>query len=73
MKRGKTAKLSIRKGFLINYFVLGHLKGQCHERFSTSVFLNRSVSPKPLNIPLGPFRIFPKIREAILVDAGGAP
>jgi hypothetical protein len=27
-------------------------------RFSTSGFIHESVSPKPLSLPLGPFRIF---------------
>jgi hypothetical protein len=30
-------------------------------RFLTSGFFNESVSPKPLSIPLGLFRIFSKI------------
>ena len=33
------------------------LKGQCHENFCFWLF-HESVSPKPLSIPLGPFRIF---------------
>jgi hypothetical protein len=37
------------------------LKGQYHEIFASGFFLE-SVSPKPLSIPLGPFRIFSKIR-----------
>ncbi len=37
------------------------LKGQCHEIFCFWFFLE-SVSRKPLIIPLGPFRIFSKIR-----------
>ncbi len=44
-------------------------------------FFLESVSPKPLIIPLGPFRIFSKIRGEIrnskfatgVVDTGGAP
>jgi hypothetical protein len=48
-------------------------------RFSPSGFLHESVSPKPLSIPLGPFRIFSKIRGDIrcprfatgVVDTGG--
>ncbi len=40
---------------------LGSLKGQCHEIFASS-FFHESPSPKPLIIPLGSFRIFPKIR-----------
>jgi hypothetical protein len=34
-------------------------------RFSTSGFFRESVSPKPLSIPLGSFRIFSKIRGDI--------
>jgi hypothetical protein len=40
------------------------LKGQCHEIFCIW-FFHESVSPKPLSIPLGPFRIFSKIRGDI--------
>jgi hypothetical protein len=36
------------------------LKGQCHKIFNLS-FFHESASPKPLNLPLGPFRIFSKI------------
>jgi hypothetical protein len=48
------------------------LKGQCHEifdffdfRFFASGFFHGSVSPKPLSIQLGSFRIFSKIRGDI--------
>jgi hypothetical protein len=34
-------------------------------RCSTSGFFHESVSPKPMSIPLGPFRIFSKIRVDI--------
>jgi hypothetical protein len=34
-------------------------------RFSTSGLFHELVSPKPINIPLGPFQIFPKIRGDI--------
>jgi hypothetical protein len=34
-------------------------------RFFASGFFHESVSPKPLSIPLGPFRIFSKIRGII--------
>jgi hypothetical protein len=55
-----------------------HLKGRCHEIFDFW-FFHESVSPKPLSIPLGPFRIFSKIRGDIhssrcttgVVDTGG--
>jgi hypothetical protein len=40
------------------------LKGQCHEIFDFRFFYE-SVSPRPLSIPLGPFRIFSKIRGDI--------
>jgi hypothetical protein len=54
------------------------LKRQCHE-ISTSGFFHKSVSPKPLSIPLGPFQIFSKILSDIgssrcttsVVDTGG--
>ncbi len=45
-------------------FPVFHLKGQCHEIFASG-FFHESVSPKPLSIPLGPFRIFSKIRGDI--------
>jgi hypothetical protein len=41
-----------------------NLKGQCHKIFCFWFFLE-SVSPNPLIIPLGPFRIFSKIRGYI--------
>jgi hypothetical protein len=44
------------------YTPKGHLKGQCLEIFDFR-FFHESVSPKPLSIPLGPFRIIYKIRE----------
>ncbi len=34
-------------------------------RFSTSGFFHESVSPKPVSFPLGPLRIFSKIRGYI--------
>jgi hypothetical protein len=37
--------------------LLNDLKGQCHEIFDFR-FFRESVSPKPLSIPLGLFRIF---------------
>ncbi len=40
------------------------LKGQCHKTFDFW-FFHESVSPKHLNIPLWPFRIFLKIRGDI--------
>ncbi len=39
------------------------LKGTVSRDFLLLVFFHESVSPKPLSIPLGPFRIFSKIRE----------
>jgi hypothetical protein len=41
-------------------YLSSNLKGQCHEIFDFW-FFHESVSPKPLSIPLGPFRIFSKI------------
>jgi hypothetical protein len=54
------------------------LKGQCHEIFDFC-FFHESVSPQPLSIPIGPFRIFSKIRGGIrssrcttgVADTGG--
>jgi hypothetical protein len=40
-------------------------KGTVSRDFLLLVFFHESVSPKPLSIPLGPFRIFPKIRGYI--------
>jgi hypothetical protein len=40
------------------------LKGQCHDIFDFR-FFHQPVSPKPLSIPLGLFRIFSKICENI--------
>jgi hypothetical protein len=37
-------------------------------RFSTSGLFHESVSPKPLRIPLGPFKFFPKIHGDIHTD-----
>jgi hypothetical protein len=51
-------------GFHNIFFVSIILKGQCHEIFASGFFLE-SVSPKPLIIPLGPFRNFSKIRGDI--------
>ncbi len=49
-------------------------KEQCHEIFDFG-FFHESSSPQPQNIPLGPFRIFPKIRSSRcttdVVDTGG--
>ncbi len=52
------------------------LKGQCYEIFDFR-FFQESVFPKPLSIPLGPFRICLKIQENICnsrcttIDTGG--
>ncbi len=48
-----------------NIFARLSLKGTVSRDFLLLVFLHESVSPKPLSIPLGPFRIFSKIREDI--------
>jgi hypothetical protein len=50
--------------YLAETEILYVLKGQCHEIFCFW-FFHESVSPKALSIPLGPFRIFSKIREDI--------
>jgi hypothetical protein len=42
------------------YVLKGHVT-----RLFASGFFHESVSPKPLSIPLGPFRIFSKIRGDI--------
>jgi hypothetical protein len=44
--------------------MIGLLKGECHEIFCFWFFYE-SVSPQPQSIPLGPFRIFSKIRGVI--------
>ncbi len=41
------------------------LKGQCQEIFCFWFFFMNQFPPKPLSIPLGQFRIFPKIRRDI--------
>jgi hypothetical protein len=45
------------------------LKVQCHEIFCFWFFYE-SVSPQPQSIPLGPFRIFSKIRGDIRKSRG---
>ncbi len=55
------------------------LKGTVSRDFSLLVFFHQSVSPQPQCIPVGPFRIFSKIRGDIrssllttgVVDTGG--
>jgi hypothetical protein len=71
--RGKVIK------YLLTFCLV--LKGQCYTRFSTSGFFYESVSPKPLSILIGPFRIVLEIHGDIrslrcttgVVDTGGAP
>ncbi len=46
-------------------FVDVYLKGVWHAIFDF-MFFHESVSPGPMTTPLGPFRIFSKIREDIL-------
>ena len=54
-------------------------KGTVSLDFLLLVFFHESVSPKPVSIPLGPFRFFSKIRVNIrsstcttgVVDTGG--
>ncbi len=58
--------------------IIKNLKGQCHEIFCFWFFYE-SVTPQPQSIPLGPFRIFSKIRGDIrssrlttgVADTGG--
>jgi hypothetical protein len=45
------------------------LKGQCHEIFGYWFFFHESVSPQPLSIPIGPFRIFPKFSEIFAAES----
>jgi hypothetical protein len=47
-----------------------HPEAQWHDIFDFWFFFHESVSPKPLRIPLGPFRIFLKISGDILVTGG---
>jgi hypothetical protein len=47
-----------------------HLKRDNVTRFSTFGFFHESVSPKPLSIPPGPFRIFSKIAEIFAAQGG---
>ncbi len=59
--------------------IVDNSKRDSATRFSTSGFFHESVSPYPLSIPLGPFRIFLKIRGDIcssrcttaVVETGG--
>jgi hypothetical protein len=51
------------KGHQTDVFI-SFLKGQCHEIFCFWFFYE-SVSPQPQSVPLGPFRIFSKIRGDI--------
>ncbi len=39
------------------------IKGIVSRDCRLQVFFHESVSPKPLSVPLGPFRIFEKIRN----------
>ncbi len=59
--------MELRKshGFvLLCSFLAAALKGVWHEIFDFN-FFHKSVSPGPLSIPLGRFRIFSKIRGDI--------
>jgi hypothetical protein len=55
--------------------VLPKFKGTVSPDFFASGFFHESVSPKPLSIPLGPFRFFSKIlgdiRSSMLTTAIG--
>ncbi len=44
---------------------LPYIKGSLTRDFRLQVFFHKSVSPGPLSIPLGSFRIFSKIRGVI--------
>jgi hypothetical protein len=71
-------KLSSKSFFYLPFGWNMLLKGQCHEVFDFR-YLHGSDSPKPLIIPLGPFRICLKIRGDIrsswcttgVVETGG--
>jgi hypothetical protein len=43
----------------------GSIKGTVSRDFLLLVFFDESVSPQPQGVPLGPFRIFSKIRGDI--------
>jgi hypothetical protein len=58
MGQKETDKITTEPVFLYD------LKGQCHEIFDFW-FFHGSVSPKPISIPIGSFRIFSKIRGDI--------
>jgi hypothetical protein len=49
------------KEFVIQYYEVALLKGQCHEIFCFWFFFHESVSPQPQSIPLGPFQKFTEI------------
>jgi hypothetical protein len=49
------------------------LKGKVLTRFIASRVFHESVSPQPQSIPLGPFRIFSKIRGDTVFTSHGAP
>ena len=55
------------------YGVLCTLKGTVSRDFLLLVFFMNQFPPKPLSIPLGPFRIFSKIRGDTVFTSHGAP
>jgi hypothetical protein len=67
-----TVGFSNRRKNLYVVFVPPMFKGTVSRDFLLLVF-HESVSPKPLSIQLGPFRIFPKIRGFAtgINDTGG--
>ncbi len=54
----------VRVAFLLLGQAHERLKGQCHDIFDFWFFYE-SGSPNPLSVPLGPYRIFSKIRRNI--------
>ncbi len=58
------AKNSLRATMIFRYRKI-ILKGSLTRDFQYQIFFHKSVSPRPLSIPLGPFRIFSKIRGDI--------
>ncbi len=70
----KLLKWRVEPRFCVIWF-----KGTVSWDFRHLVFFHESISPKPLSIPLGPFRISSKIREDIcrswfttgVTDTGG--
>ncbi len=64
MKRNANPPTPLTAEFFLGICRNRPLKGQCHE-ILCFWFFHESVSPKPLIIPWGPFRIFSKIHGDI--------